>query len=194
LLKVAITGNMGSGKSTVCSVFKSIGIPVFNADDAAAFELSNNADVVTKVKQLFGDDIYIDGLPDKKRMAELVFNNKKLLDALNAIVHPATIEHFKKWCTKQQSPYIIKEAAILFESGTDKGVDKIITVTAPESLRIDRILNRNPRWTKEDIKKRLSAQMPESEKVKLSDFVINNDGTSSIIEQVLRIHKSLTAT
>ncbi len=184
---------MGSGKSIVCSIFKSLGIPVFNADAAAAYELVNNKDVITRVKQLFGENIYVNGLPDRKRIAQLVFNDKNKLDALNAIVHPATVSHFINWCSQQQAPYIVKEAAILFESGTYKGMDKIITVTAPKALRMQRIQERNPEWSVDEIEKRLLTQMPEDEKVKLSDFVIKNDGTQSLIEQVLQIHKSLTA-
>lgn len=192
MLKVAVTGNMGSGKTIVCEVFKSLGIPVFNADAAAAYELEYNPSVKDAVNKLLGNDAYISGKPNKKWIAERVFKDPKALTALNAILHPATIQHFMHWCAVQKSDYIIKESAILFESGTDKGVDKIITVTAPESLRMQRIRKRNPALTDDDIRNRLSHQMNEEEKVKRSDFVIINDEKHSVIEQVMYIHKSLT--
>ncbi len=191
MLKVAITGNMGSGKTTVCSIFKILSIPVFNADEAAAYELEHNSEVVRAVKSLFGEDIYNNCKADRQRIASQVFNSPEKLQALNAVSHPATIEHFKRWLKKQDAPYIIKEAAILFESGTDIGIDKIITVTAPEIIRIERIQKRNPQWTDEQIQRRLKSQMAEDEKIKRSHFVINNDGTQSLIEQVLHIHQEL---
>lgn len=183
---------MGSGKSTVCSVFSTLGIPVFNADNAAAYEMANNQIIIDQIKNLFGATIYKDGIPDRGRIASLVFNDTNKMAALNAIMHPATIHHFKEWCSHQQASYIIKEAAILFESGTDSGVDKIITVSAPEDLRLQRVTKRNPTWSADEIKKRFSLQMDEEQKIKLSDFVIINDDKHSVIEQVLHIHKSLT--
>lgn len=189
---MAITGNMGSGKTVVCEVFRALGIPVFNADEASNYELSHNPQVIAAVKALLGDEVYNNNIPDRKRIAEIVFNDADKLNRLNAIMHPAAVAHFKHWCEQQSAPYIIKEAAILFESGTDKGVDKIITVTAPEALRIARIKKRNPQWSEKEIKKRLERQWPEEEKVKRSDFVIVNDEKHSVIEQVLQIHKSLT--
>ncbi|MFN9882314.1 MAG: dephospho-CoA kinase [Bacteroidota bacterium] len=192
MLKVAITGNMGSGKSTVCSVFSTLGIPVFNADNAAAYEMANNQIIIDQIKNLFGATIYKDGIPDRGRIASLVFNDTNKMAALNAIMHPATIHHFQEWCSHQQASYIIKEAAILFESGTDSGVDKIITVSAPEDLRLQRVTKRNPTWSTDEIKRRFSIQMDEQQKIKLSDFVIINDDKHSVIEQVLHIHKSLT--
>ncbi len=183
---------MGSGKTVVCEVFRSLGIPVFNADEASNYELSHNEQVKKAVRELLGETVYQNGVPDRKRIAQLVFNDSEKLMKLNAIMHPAAIEHFKKWCKQQSAPYIIKEAAILFESGTDKGVDKIITVTAPQNLRVERIKQRNPQWSEEEIKKRLEQQWPEEEKVKRSHYVINNDEKHSVIEQVLYIHERLT--
>jgi dephospho-CoA kinase len=190
LLKVGITGNIGSGKTTVCKIFETLRIPVFNADDSA-ISVYRDKEVAIQVKKLFGEDIYKGEEIDRKKLAAIVFSDKELLEKLNAIIHPATIRQFEDWVKQQQAPYVLKEAAILFESGTDKGTDKVITVLAPEETRIQRVLEKNPTWTRTDVLKRQQNQWSDEEKVKCSNYVIYNDGREFLITQVMRIHNEL---
>lgn len=189
---IGVTGGIGSGKSTVSKVFKELGIPVYDADTEAKF-LINNSDVIKKeFKSIFGDDIYIDDNQiDRKRLSKLIFNDKSLLDKVNSIVHPAVRSHFKAWAASQKTDLVIKEAAILFESGTYKDVDIVITVTAPEDERIERVCKRD-NVSKEQVRKRIANQISDEEKIKKSDFIIKNAENDMIIPQVLKIFNLLT--
>jgi dephospho-CoA kinase len=187
MLKVGITGNIGGGKTTVCRIFETLRVPVFNADEAA-LKLYDDGKIKQQVKEIFGETIYRNGTLDRKKLAAITFSDKNLLQRLNHIIHPATIKLFDQWAEEQDSPYVLKEAAILFEAGADKGCDKIITVFAPEALRVERVLQRNAGWTKEDVLKRQQNQWSDEEKIKRSDYVIYNDGREFLIKQVMKIH------
>ncbi len=192
MVKVGITGNMGSGKTTVCKIFEVLGVPVYYADDRAKDILQSDPEVIKQVKELFGDDVYdAANVLDRKRVAHVVFNEPEFLEKYEAIIHPAVQRDGEKWMQRHaQFPYVIKEAALLFESGSHKHLDKIICVTAPVALRIQRIQQRDGSSI-DDIKARLRNQMAEAEKVELSDFIIYNDGTAPLIRQVLNIHEKL---
>lgn len=192
MIKVGVTGNIGSGKSTVCRIFEVLGVPVYYADDRAKEILQTDTEVIRKVKELFGDDVYdASNQLDRKRVAHVVFNEPDFLKQYEAIIHPAVLRDGDKWFQRHtQYPYVIKEAALLIESGSYKHLDKIICVTAPVNIRIERIQQRDG-MSLEDIKARMRNQMAEAEKVELSDFIIYNDGTAPLIRQVLNIHEKL---
>lgn len=191
MIKLGITGGIGSGKTTVCRLFELLGIPVYYADEESKKLLDENKEVKKQVLGIFGESILNDaGTIDRKKLAGIVFNNKGLLDKLNAITHPAVGAHFELWLKKQKSPYILKEAAILFESGAYKQVDKVLTVTAPVELKIQRTIKRDG-VSKEQVEARISLQMSDEEKIKRSDFVIRNNEQELLIPQVLELHKQL---
>ena len=188
---VGITGGIGSGKSIVCSVFNALGIPVYDADTEAK-KLYEIPEVIEEVKKTFGGKFFTaSGDLDKKKFAGLVFSDEVSLKKINAIIHPFVKKNFKIWKKANGgNPYMLKEAAILFESGTNKGCDKVITVTAPEALRIQRILARDNR-TREQVEKIIQHQWNDAEKIKRSDFVIENDELHLVLPQVLKIHEEL---
>ena len=190
ILKVGITGGMGSGKSTVAKVFEVLGIPVYYADDAAKKLMNEDAALKEKLIAVFGKEIYQDGILNRPHLSGLVFNNPEKLAQLNSIVHPATIADAESWMQQQHSPYAIKEAAILFESGANKYVDKVIGVYAPIQLRINRVIQRD-NSTEEAVTARMNRQMEEDKKMNLCDYVITNDEQELVIPQVLKIHELL---
>ena len=190
ILKVGITGGMGSGKSTVAKVFEVLGIPVYYADDAAKKLMNEDAALKEKLIAVFGKEIYQHGILNRTHLSGLVFNNPDKLAQLNSIVHPATIADAESWMQQQHSPYAIKEAAILFESGANKYVDKVIGVFAPIQLRISRVMQRD-NSTEEAVTARMNKQMEEEKKMKLCDYVIANDEQELVIPQVLKIHELL---
>ncbi len=192
MLKVGVTGGIGAGKSVVCRVFQTLGIPVFNADDTAKRLMETDAALVTSIRSLFGDNVYIDGRLDRKKLAAIVFDQPALLQQLNALVHPATIAYGNTWMQEQTSPYVIKEAAIFFESGSYKEMDVMIGVSAPENIRIGRAMQREG-MTREKVLQRIASQMDDAEKMKRCDYVIINDGSTALIPQVLEVHKALLA-
>jgi len=191
MMVVGITGGIGSGKSIVCSVFNALGIPVYDADTEAK-KLYEIPEVIEEVKKTFGGKFFTaSGDLDKKKFAGLVFSDEVSLKKINAIIHPFVKKNFKIWKKANGgNPYMLKEAAILFESGTNKGCDKVITVTAPEALRIQRILARDNR-TREQVEKIIQHQWNDAEKIKRSDFVIENDELHLVLPQVLKIHEEL---
>jgi dephospho-CoA kinase len=191
MLKVGITGGIGSGKSIVSRVFKSMNIPVYDSDSSAKLLMECDPEIRRKLTGLFGDDLYKEFSLDTAKLAAIIFNDPEKLEQVNHIVHPHVIENFRDWCDLQTgTPYILQEAAIIFESGADKYLDKIITVTAPLELRIERVMKRN-RTGREEIMKIVNRQMNEKERTKRSDYIIVNDETTLIIPQVLAIHKEL---
>ncbi len=192
MLRLGITGGIGSGKSVVCQVFQTLGIPVFNADDAAKWLMENDSELVASIKKLLGDDVYNSGHLNRTRISSLVFADKNKLEQLNQIVHPATRLYAKKWFESQTSLYTIKEAALFFESGTDKDVDVMLGVYAPLELRISRTMKRSS-LTREQVLAIISKQMDETEKMKLCQYVITNDDQNPLIPQVLQIHQEITA-
>lgn len=191
MLKLGITGGIGSGKTTVCKLFELLGIPVYFSDEESKKLLTEDLTVKHQVLALFGNTILDEEKNiDRKKLASIVFNNKEQLEKLNAILHPAVGVHFEEWLKKQKTPYILKEAAILFESGAYKQVDKIVTVVAPLELKIQRTMKRDGS-SKEAITSRMQLQLPDEEKIKRSDFVIQNDEQTLLIPQVLAIHSTL---
>jgi len=191
MIKVGITGGIGSGKTTVCKLFELLGIAVYYSDDEAKKILDYDSTVKSELLNLFGASILNEFEQiDRKKIATIVFSDTTKLASLNAIVHPAVAKHFDEWCKKQSSPYILKEAAILFESGAYKQVDKSIIVTAPIELKLLRVIARD-KTTEEEVLKRMSNQLPDEEKIKLSDFVIRNDEENLLIPQVLLVNKLL---
>lgn len=189
-LKVGLTGGIGSGKSTVAAIFSTLGIPIFDADNAAKKVMNEDRTVKEKVTGLFGADAYINGALNRKFIASIVFNDAYKLEQLNAIAHPATIAAGEAWMNEQTTPYAIKEAAIFFESGSAAGLDYIIGVFAPQHLRIQRVMQRD-KITREEVLGRISKQIDEFLKMKLCDFVITNDEQSLLIPQVINIHEQL---
>lgn len=193
MIKIGITGGIGSGKTTVCKVFELLGVPVYYADIEAKQILNSNLEVKKNIITTFGNSVLNDeDKIDKKKLASLVFNNKENLEKLNSIVHPAVREHFENWIQQHSTQkYILKEAAILFESGSYKLVDKIITVVAPLELKISRTIQRD-KVTQAEVELRISNQLNDDEKIKRSQFVIHNDEQQLLIPQILKIHDQIT--
>jgi dephospho-CoA kinase len=193
MLKIGITGGIGSGKSTVCKLFDLLGIPIYYTDDEAKKILYFDSAVNKRVVETFGVGVLdANQLIDKVKLAKEVFADATKLAQLNAIIHPAVAQHFEQWLMQHaDAPYILKEAAILFESGAYKAVDKIISIVAPEHLKISRATQRD-RSTVELVKQRMSHQLGDEERVQRSDFVIHNDGNQLLIPQVLIIHEKLS--
>lgn len=190
MLKIGLTGGIGSGKSLVAHIFEVLGIPVYYADTAAK-EIMNNDEVLkTEIIKHFGAASYVDGVLDRKYIASKVFENKEQLAILNSFVHPATIRDAEKWMERQQAPYTIKEAALIFESGSQEHLDYTIGVYAPKSLRILRTMQRD-NITRDEVLKRMSNQINEEIKMRLCDFVIYNDEQKAILPQVLVLHEEL---
>ena len=188
--KIGITGGIGSGKTYVASVFKSLGIPIFNADIQAKKIMTSSGKLIKLVKEEFGNEIYKDSDLNKEKLASIVFSNSDKLQKLNSLVHPIVKEEFNNWCKKQTSPYIIKEAAILFESNSHIGLDAVICVSAPLDLRIERLLNRDD-YSEKEIKKRIENQISQEEKEKLSDYIIVNDEKDLLLPKIIKFHKEL---
>jgi dephospho-CoA kinase len=191
MIRVAVTGGIGSGKSVVCEVFDKIGIAVFNADYWAKHIMNNNTDVVKQLKKLLGNDVYRqNGMLDRKKMAEIIFSDTFMLEKVNSIVHPVVRNEFQSWSTKQTSAYVIQEAAIIFENKQASTFDKIILVTAPEKTRIDRVTKRD-RLKANDVQKRINNQLSDEIKKKKSDYIIINDNIQLILPQILKIDKQI---
>jgi dephospho-CoA kinase len=193
MIKVGITGGIGSGKSTACKIFRTLGIPVFEADNVARQLMNSDAGIRIQLIKLFGAAVYLpDQTIDRKLLASIVFSNPSLLAQLNAVVHPIVKNAFDEWCEKQESPYILHEAAILFESDFYKMMDKTITVVTNEEERIRRVTNRNG-TTPEMVKQRIQNQWTDGQRMNLADFVINNNENELIIPQIIDIDKKIRA-
>ena len=187
-LKIGLTGGIGSGKRTVAKIFSTIGIPVFYADIAARNVMHEDAALMQKIKETFGDVAYENNMLNRKYIADIVFNDPFKLEQLNAMVHPATIAAAQRWMLQQTTPYVIKEAALFFEAGSTEGLDYIIGVYAPQHLRIHRVMQRD-NVTREEVLSRMSKQINEEMKMRLCDFVIVNDEQTMVIPQVLKLHE-----
>ncbi|MGM0666710.1 MAG: dephospho-CoA kinase [Bacteroidota bacterium] len=190
IFRLGITGGIGSGKSTVCRVFNVLGVPVFSADDEGRIIMETDPGLKDELKEIVGYDLYSGGLLDRKKLASLIFNDRLLLDRVNALVHPRVFSRYLEWCEKQVADYVIFEAAILFESGAEKYVDKTLAVTAPLEERIQRVMGRNL-MSREQVMERVNNQISEEEMLKRSDFNIDNSENIMIIPQVMDIHKRI---
>lgn len=189
-LAVGITGGIGSGKSTVCKIFRLLDIPVFEADLVAKDIMNSNKEVIAELTLWFGADIYMNGLLNRKKLASFIFQSEEWIQKVNALVHPLVRDEFLTWKENQNVPYIIYEAAILFESGFYQLMDVNILVTAPEQLRIDRVKERD-NLTAEHISARMAKQWTDDEKRKLTTIEIVNDNSTLIIPQIVEIDKKL---
>lgn len=190
MLWVGLTGGIGSGKTTVAHIFASLGIPTYNADEAAKRLMIENVAIRKAITEKFGSDSYSGEELNRSHLSKIVFADPEKLNWLNTLIHPVTIADAHGWMKQQNSPYLIKEAALLFESGAAKDLDYIIGVTAPESLRISRVVKRDG-IDASQVKKRIALQVEESLKLKLCDFIIDNDETTPLLSQVLEIDKQL---
>lgn len=188
---IGLTGGIGSGKTTIAKYFKSFGIPVYIADDEAR-KIMQSPEIINAIKNTFGEDIFENGILNREKLAEIVFNDAEKLEKLNNIVHPAVKKHFKLWLLENKTvPYIIYEAAILFESGRYKDCDIIVTVTAPIETRLQRVLERD-KTTRELVLKKMEAQWTDEKRIAKSDFVIENislDSAKREVDQILKILK-----
>lgn len=189
--RIGLTGGIGSGKSFVAEVFRQLGVPVFNSDDEARRIQQSDADVLNAIRAAFGDVFTADGSLDRKKLAGIVFSDRGKLQQLNAIVHPAVGKAFDAFCAKHAGArYVIKEAAIIFEIGLDEQLDATILVTAPEKIRIDRVMKRDS-VSESDVRARMQKQWSDEEKKQRADYFIDNDGAKAILTQVLRIHEAI---
>lgn len=191
MLKIGLTGGIGSGKTTVANIFKVLGIPIFNADDAAKKIMEEDEVLIASIKKEFGELSYNKGRLNRKYLAGIVFKDAYKLDLLNLLTHPVTLAAAERWMQQQTSSYAIKEAALMFESAAASGVDYIIGVYAPIDIRIKRVMNRDG-ISRQDVLDRMNRQINEEIKMKLCDFVIQNDEQQLVIPQVLKLHEAFT--
>lgn len=189
MLKVGITGGIGSGKSVVAKIFSTLGIPVYESDQRAKWLIEYNKDIVSEIRDFLGNEAYNeDGKYDKVFVSKAVFQNKELLRKLNQIVHPRVRQDFEDWVLLQNAPFVLKEAAIMSRNA---GLDKIIVVHSPKDLRIKRLLKRDTHRNLSEIEKVISNQKTEKEFLEMADFVINNDDKELLIPQVIEVYKKL---
>ncbi len=190
-MKVGITGGIGSGKTTVCKIFEVLGVPVYYADEQAKRLMIRHPELIKKVKSLFGEAAYYpDGSLNRPYIAHSAFNNPYLLAQLNAAVHPVVQEDATQWQQQQQTPYTLKEAALLFESGSFRKLDRVITVYAPMEVRIQRVMQRD-QVSKSQVMSRIEKQLSDADKIQLADFVVTNNGQTLLIPQIQHIHQRL---
>lgn len=187
---IGLTGGIGSGKSTVAEYFRALGIPVFDSDNEAKRLMKENEPLRKEISDLFGDKAYQNGDLNREFLAERVFKDSTLLEKLNALVHPAVRREFQDWVVKQDAPYAIQEAAILFEHGGYKLLDEMILVWAPKELRIKRVMERDTK-TREQVLARMDNQWGDTEKTALSDHIIENIHLEETQNQVLAVHASI---
>ena len=191
-VRVGVTGGIGAGKSTICGIFSVLGIPVYLADDRAKFLMENNPQIAAEIVKKFSEQAYQNGKLNRAFLAGTVFNDDERLHQLNEIVHPQVIADFEEWASAQADvSYLIKEAALLFESGSYLTLDKVILVCCPPETRIRRILLRDTGRSREEIEKIIEKQWSDQEKKKLADFVIENDDSIPVLPRVLTIHEQL---
>ena len=190
MFQVGLTGGMGSGKTVVCSVLGKLGIPVYDADSRARRIMNEDPLLREEIVELFGKEAYLDGTLNRSFLADRVFGDQEMLSRLNKLVHPAVRRDYSSWLALQTSPYVVEEAAILFESGADRFMDMIILVYAPMELRISRVMERDG-IGEEQVRKRMKHQMDEEEKKGLADRVITNDGNEMLLPQIIALHQEI---
>lgn len=190
MLVLGLTGGIGSGKTTVASIFETFGVPIYNSDQRAKWLMNNDDQLRSEVISLFGEEAYTSEGLNRPFIASKAFADKSLLSKLNAIVHPIVARDFEEWKSTQNSEIVVKEAAVLIESGAFKQVDKVVVVSAPVDVRISRVVNRD-KVSVQEVEQRIKNQLSEEERLKYADFVIQNDGTKMLIPQVRDIMESL---
>ncbi len=192
MIQIGITGGIGTGKSTICKVFASLGVPINDADELAKSIITTDLELKSELVKHFGEDTFLkDGSYNRSYISNIVFNDKQKLATLNSLIHPKVIEHSKIWAQKHNHlPYVIKEAALMFESGSYKNNDYNIVVESPIKLRIERICKRD-NVTEEMANKKILSQMGDEERRKLADLIIYNDNHQSVISQVMHIHNNI---
>ena len=191
MIKVGITGGIGSGKSILSHFFSLINIPVFEADQEAKRIINSSSIIRSKLKFHFGEDIYLpDNTIDRKKFADIIFNSPSSLEKVNSIVHPEVRNEFQEWTKQQDAEYVVHEAAILFESGFYKMMDFMILVTAPTDVRIQRVMHRDG-VSEEKVMERMNKQWDDKEKIKLSNLVLTNDNSELIIPKLIELDKNL---
>ncbi|WP_339874531.1 dephospho-CoA kinase [uncultured Algoriphagus sp.] len=189
---VGITGGIGSGKSTVAKIFSILGIPIYSADDRAKWLMGNNELLKTQLIEAFGEQAYqADGKLDRSFLAKTVFSDPEKVKVINSLVHPVVGRDFLEWASSQDSPYVLKEAALIFETGGEKTLDFVINVSSPLKVRIARTMLRDPFRSEEQINQIINQQLPDEQKNELADFVIKNTDNKLLIPQVLKIHQQL---
>lgn len=190
-LQIGITGGIGSGKSLVCKIFKVLGVPAYDADSRAKIVMTTDGILIEQIKKEFGSLSYdASGVLNRHYLSTTVFQDEEKLKRLNALVHPRVAGDYERWVGHQRDvKYVLKEAALLFESGSHQALDKIVVVTAPREVRIKRVLSRDPHRSRADIEQIMNNQMDESEKENRADFIIQNDEQNLVIPQVLELHE-----
>lgn len=189
-IKLGVTGGIGSGKTSVCRVFDTLRVPIFSADREAREIMENDSGIIMRINSIAGKNLYMNGSLDRMQLATIIFNDNILLGKINSLVHPVVFDHFRKWVLEQTAPYVIMEAAILFESGASKIVDKVATVVAPVEQKVERIIQRNE-LSREQVMERMKNQMDDEARIKLSDYVIHNSENDMIIPAILNIHDDI---
>ncbi|MDI1324585.1 MAG: dephospho-CoA kinase [Algoriphagus sp.] len=191
-LKVGITGGIGAGKSVVAKIFSILGIPIYSADDRAKLLMAHDSDLSKSIIKEFGSESYLpDGSVNRAYLATTVFADPEKVKKINSLVHPIVGKDFLKWAESQKAPYVLKEAALIFETGGQKSLDFVINVSAPLKIRVARILMRDPYRSEEQVNQIINQQIPDEEKNELADFVIKNSDNKLLIPQVLSIHEKL---
>jgi dephospho-CoA kinase len=190
MLRIGLTGGIGSGKSTVAKIFEVLGIPVYYADASAKRLMNQPGPLKEDLIRAFGEEVYSDGQINTRLLSEKIFNDPSQLALINSIVHPATISDALKWMSEQTAPYIIKEAALIFEASADKDLDYVIGVSSPKRLRIQRLMLRDS-MPEEMILLKMSKQMDEEEKMQLCDFILLNNEKQLLMPKVIALHKKL---
>ena len=188
--QIGITGGIGSGKSTICKIFTCLGVPVYDADSRAKSIMTTDGILIEQIKKEFGDLAYLsDGSLDREYLSRLIFENQEKRTLLNQMVHPRVAADTDRWLDQnREATYVVREAALLIESGAYLRVDKVLLVTAPEELRIKRVLARDPHRLREEVVKIMATQLPEEEKKKVADVVVYNDETQLLVPQILHLH------
>jgi len=192
MLNVGLTGGIGSGKTIASKIFEVLGIPVYQADAAAKSIMESNPILKNQLIEHFSENAFVDGKLNRKYLADIIFNDKEKLHLINSLVHPYTIQDGIEWMEKQTTPYAIKEAALIFESGTQSNFDYIIGVSSPESMRLNRTIKRD-NTNRELILEKMEHQLDEQVKMKLCDFVLQNDEKTLLTTQVITVHEKLVA-
>lgn len=189
--KIGLTGGIGAGKSTAAKIFEFLKVPVYYADEAAKQLMESDSRLIAQIVETFGHETYLEGVLQRKVLAAKVFGDEAAIQKLNAIVHPIVFSHFDEWCSQRTHlPYIVKEAALIFETILHQKLDKVIHVSAPEELRIARVMLRD-HSSKEEVLDRIARQLPEEEKIKRADFILYNDEIHPLLPQVVSLHQKI---